>query len=269
MTCAARTSHAEGVANGNRTAIDVEQLVRNAQLVTAIKNLNSERLVQFPQSDVIHLQAIALKQLGNGIDRADAHFVRLGTCNSHADISAKRCKTALFGNLGFHHDTGRRTIAQLAGVASRNAMPLAHYRLEACKPFKRRIGAVTIVAICGDFLIGNFLGFLVHHRHCRCAGNDLVIKLAGFLCCGGALLRLERILILILAANVITLGDHFCSTDHRHVDMGMHFQQFAVGFDKQLAASADLGNTFHAASNANVHIINQNLLRCRRDCHQA
>jgi len=49
------------VADGDRAAVDVEQLVGNAQLVAAVDYLHGEGLVQLPQADVVHLQAVALE----------------------------------------------------------------------------------------------------------------------------------------------------------------------------------------------------------------
>src|SRR5262249_38234953 len=54
----ARAAHAVGMADRNRAAVDVENLLRNAEAVAAVERLARERLVQLPQIDVIHLQAL-------------------------------------------------------------------------------------------------------------------------------------------------------------------------------------------------------------------
>ena len=46
----ARPAHAVGMADGDRAAVDIEALLRNAEPVAAIKRLARERLVQFPRS---------------------------------------------------------------------------------------------------------------------------------------------------------------------------------------------------------------------------
>src|SRR4029450_4058206 len=56
VPCQARTGHAEGMADGDRAAVDVEQLVRNAKPVTAMDRLRGERFVQLPQADVFDLE---------------------------------------------------------------------------------------------------------------------------------------------------------------------------------------------------------------------
>src|SRR3546814_14645308 len=59
------------------------------------------------------------------------------------------------------------------------------------------------------------------------------------LCRGGALLRLERIFVLIFAGDVVTLGDDLGGADNRHIGVLVHREQLGVGLDEQLAAAAD------------------------------
>ena len=58
---AARAGHAVGMADGDRTAIDVEKFVGNAQFVPAIDHLHRECFVKFPQADIIHFEGEALE----------------------------------------------------------------------------------------------------------------------------------------------------------------------------------------------------------------
>src|SRR5690349_23043410 len=46
---AARAGHAERMADRDRAAVDVELVVRDAELVAAVEHLNGEGLVQLPQ----------------------------------------------------------------------------------------------------------------------------------------------------------------------------------------------------------------------------
>src|SRR5262245_29141709 len=62
---AARAGHAEGMADRDRAAVDVELLVGNAELVAAVEHLHREGLVQLPEIDVVHIEPKALEQLGN------------------------------------------------------------------------------------------------------------------------------------------------------------------------------------------------------------
>src|ERR1700738_1527398 len=45
------TADAIGMTHGNGTAVDVQPLIGNAQLISAIEDLAGERFVQFPQID--------------------------------------------------------------------------------------------------------------------------------------------------------------------------------------------------------------------------
>src|SRR4051812_2463488 len=58
MAGRARAGHAIRVANRDRAARDIEQLVGNAELVATVKHLHRERFVQLPQADIVHLEIV-------------------------------------------------------------------------------------------------------------------------------------------------------------------------------------------------------------------
>src|SRR5665213_2745804 len=63
------------MANGNATAVDVEQLWVDAERVTTVKRLRREGFVELPQSDVVNLQVVRLQKLGDGGHWPDPHFI--------------------------------------------------------------------------------------------------------------------------------------------------------------------------------------------------
>ena len=77
-----RAGHAEGMADGDGAAIDVVFLRIDAELVAGIEALRGEGLVQFPQIDVIDLQAMTL--------RAGAAPRTPGRCPSRRACSRRR-----------------------------------------------------------------------------------------------------------------------------------------------------------------------------------
>src|SRR5271169_1447991 len=77
MAGQSRAGHAVGMADRNRTAIDVEFVRIDAELVAAINHLNRIGLVELPEIDVVDLQPVPLEKPRNRRDRADAHLVRL------------------------------------------------------------------------------------------------------------------------------------------------------------------------------------------------
>ena len=95
----AGAAHAVGVADRDRAAVDVELVVRDAELVAAVDHLHGEGLVQLPQVDVVDLQAVALEQPRHREDRADAHLVRLAAGDAEAAEDAERREPALLGEL--------------------------------------------------------------------------------------------------------------------------------------------------------------------------
>src|SRR5690606_13059282 len=137
-----RARHAVRVPNGDRAAIHVQQLVRDAKLVAAVKNLDRKGFVQLPKADVVHLEVMPLQQLRNGEDRADAHLVRLTAGDNKAAIDAERLDIALLGELAVHSDAGRGAVGKLARIAGGYKAVLAESRVQGGNPFQRRARAV-------------------------------------------------------------------------------------------------------------------------------
>src|SRR5581483_615062 len=81
------------MAHGDRAAVHVEPLVRDAQAVAAVDHLHREGLVQLPQIDVFDLFAGLLEQLRHGEHGTDAHFVRLAAGHREAAKHAHRLQS--------------------------------------------------------------------------------------------------------------------------------------------------------------------------------
>ena len=77
VTHHAGAAHAVGMANRNSAAVHVQVLVRDAELIPAVENLNRESFVELPKVDVVHLETRAFQKFRHCIDRPDAHLVRL------------------------------------------------------------------------------------------------------------------------------------------------------------------------------------------------
>ncbi|MNT71020.1 hypothetical protein D3C72_2094630 [compost metagenome] len=98
------------MAQRDGTAVHVQAVHRDAQLFLAVQRLRGEGLVQFPEVDVLHLQAVARQQLGDGVDRADAHLVRLAAGDGQAAERAQRTAAGALGLGRLHQHAGRRAI---------------------------------------------------------------------------------------------------------------------------------------------------------------
>src|ERR1700676_789635 len=77
VTGETRARHAVGMPDRDRAAVDIDLLRIDAQFVAAIQDLHREGLVQFPEVDVVDLEAVALEQARHREHRPDAHFIRL------------------------------------------------------------------------------------------------------------------------------------------------------------------------------------------------
>ena len=116
-----RARHAVRMADGDRAAVDVEAIVRNAERVAAVDHLHGERLVQLPEVDVVDLDARPLEQLRHREHRADAHLVGLaagdGEAAEHAERRRGRVCAACVALITTQR---RRAVGELARVAGRD-----------------------------------------------------------------------------------------------------------------------------------------------------
>src|SRR5450755_1192190 len=259
-----RAGHSEGVADGDRAAIDVVLVGIDAELVTGIEALAGKSLVEFPKIDIFYLQAMALQQLRHGEDRTDAHLVGLAARRRPGDKAAEGLKAALFRVLGLHQNDGCRAIRQLAGVAGRDVFTGALHRLELGKAFNGSVRPVALVAI--DDIVDDALclGRLVDHLHPGLHRDDFVLELAGLLGCGHAALRFQRILILVFAAELVTLRDDIGGIDHRHENVGCCLEQGWIDRFLRHAAAGDR-DAFDAAGNDTIGAVGANAVRRHRN----
>ena len=134
--------------------------------------------------------------------------------------------------------------------------------------FERRVGPVALVLVDGDFLERDFAGFLVLDRHVRGDGHDLGVEPAFGLRGGGALLRLQRIFVLRLAADAVALRDRLGGLQHRHVDVLVHGDQRRVAGDPHFGR-LDQADRILAAGGDDIHLVDDHLLGGGGDRHQA
>src|SRR5258707_11747337 len=139
MTGHARTAHAERMADRDRSAVDIETFLWDAEPIAAIEHLAGEGFVKLPQIDVIDIEALARQQLRNGESRADSHLVGLGASDRKAPEGAERLQPTLFGELRVHQHAGGSAVGKLARVAGRDKAAVAHRR-QRREAFERGVG---------------------------------------------------------------------------------------------------------------------------------
>lgn len=104
----------------NRAAVHVQSVGWNAELVTAVENLNRERLIQLPQVDVLKLETGQPEQLRDRKHWTDAHLIRLAAGNRKAAEDTERLQAFTLRNLCVHHDAGAGAVRELALIARRD-----------------------------------------------------------------------------------------------------------------------------------------------------
>ncbi|MNE71202.1 hypothetical protein D3C80_1670560 [compost metagenome] len=140
----ARTGHPVGMSDRNGAAVHVAGFGVDAKLALAVQGLAGERLVEFPQVDVLDAQAVLPQQFGNGMYRADAHLLGRQPRHGHAPVDAQRRQALLLGGTAIHQDTGAGAIGQLARVARRDTAAFQH-RGQTRQSIERGIGTIAFV----------------------------------------------------------------------------------------------------------------------------
>jgi len=265
-----------GVADRDRPAVHVQPVMRDAQAVAAIQDLAGEGLVQFPQVDVLDLQAVLGEQLGDGEDGANAHLVRLTPRHRHAAVDAERLEAAAFGFAGFHENAGRGPVGKLGRVAGGDEAPgldrvaIGEDGLEAVEAGQVGLGPVALVLAQGDGPAGDFAGGLVSDQHFGGHRHDFIIEGAGLLGRGGPLLGAQGVFVLGVAGDVVAVGDDLGRFQHRHVDAGDVVIQHGVPHpDDVHVRGLDEGDGLDPAADRDGHVVVDDLLGGRGDGHHA
>src|SRR5215212_408590 len=136
VTGQARAGHAIGMADRNRSAIDVELFWIDAELVAAIDHLHRECLIQLPKADIVDRQSMPLQKPGHSMDRTYSHLVGFAACGDKAAEDAERLQ-ALLGRELVAHDDGRAgTVRKLARLAARDGEARALRRFDRSETFR-------------------------------------------------------------------------------------------------------------------------------------
>src|SRR5262249_9301053 len=112
-----RSAHAIRMADGNRAAVDVQTIVRDAEPIAAVDHLDGKRFIQLPQVHALEPRAGLLQQLRHGEHRADPHLVRLAAGDGEPAEHAERLHALPRGHAVAHDDGDAGAVRELAGVA--------------------------------------------------------------------------------------------------------------------------------------------------------
>ena len=112
------------MADRNGAARDVQPIVRDTQPVAAVEHLHGEGLIQFPEADIVHGQAVAFQQARHRKDRTDAHLVRLAPRHRHPPKGAERRQAPTLRLFRVHDYARGSSVRQLGRVARRDVLPL-------------------------------------------------------------------------------------------------------------------------------------------------
>src|SRR5690554_5810152 len=198
----ARAAHAERMADGDGSAVHIQAVIGDTQVIAAIQHLAGEGLVDFPQADILDLEIEALQQPGDGVHRPDAHLLRLAPGHGNPAVDAQRLETTALGLLAAHQQAGGSAVGKLRGVTGGDVLALLDpftvlpYRRQALQAFQRGARAVALVAISGHLLMPGRFAFLVEQQLAGRQRHDFLGEQTGLLRRRSPLLALQRILVL-------------------------------------------------------------------------
>src|SRR5690606_13525240 len=180
------------------------------------------------------------------------------------------------GLLRLHDHRGRGAVRQLAGVAGGDEAALldllaaAEHRLQRRQALKRGVGAVALVLRQGDLFGRGLAGGLVDDLHGGGHRRDLGVEPPLGLGPGGALLGLQGVFVLGLAADPVALGDDLGRLQHRHVDVRVQRLEIGVLEAEQVHVLVlHQGDRLQPAADGDDLAVVNDLLRRRGDGHQA
>ncbi len=151
--------------DGDRTAVHIENVLRNPEAITTIDHLHGKSLVQFPHVDVADLEILPLQKLGNCEPGTDAPLIRLASSHGEtAEYQAVR-NPQLVRALARHQQRRRCAVGKLGRVARGNRAFTdlgIEVRFQSQQTFEGRIRTIAFIAIATDILSAGLVsGFLL------------------------------------------------------------------------------------------------------------
>ena len=171
-----------------------------------------------------------------------------------------------FAFVGRHQQRDRCAIRELRCIAGGDRASLGLERgRQLGEALERRVGPVALVHLDRDFLLRFLSGRLVLHEVGGRHREDLVIELAGLLAGRRALLGEQGVLVLLFAADLVALRDHFGGDAHRHVDRAQVLHQPGIEDVFLVPVVLQHGDRFGAAGHDDVGALVHDLVRAERD----
>ena len=135
--------------------------------------------------------------------------------------------------------------------------------LSAARAFERGVGAVAFVLGQRDVLFATTPVSLSSTYFQRRQRDDLGVEAARRLRGGGALLALQRVLVLRFARDLVLLGDVVGGLEHRHVEVGLVPQQPLLGEAVHVQLVLHQADRLDAAGDDDRHAVDDDALARR------
>mmetsp|Transcript_18571 Transcript_18571/g.37575 ORF Transcript_18571/g.37575 Transcript_18571/m.37575 type:complete len:447 (+) Transcript_18571:799-2139(+) len=150
------TCAAERVAESDRTSLRVQLLLRNTQILHAVRGLACEGLIDFEHVDVLDGEASHAEGCRDGDCRANAHDLRGNSDGRKRDESANNRKTKALSSRASGHEDKSGTVRDLRGVTRSCGAPLLEGGLQLLQTRHSGGGADSLVGV--DNLLDHIFG---------------------------------------------------------------------------------------------------------------
>ena len=201
---------------GDSTALGVDLLLGNTELVGAPEALGRERLVDLVDVDVVLVDARKLKHLGDGLPGTDAHEQGLDADDGRGNELAEDGLAELLGRGALHEQDGGGTVRNLRGVSGVDGAVLGEGGADLAERLGGDAVADAVVAVDKDLLGLAGLGVL----ELGLERQDLLLEETLLLGLDGLLEGRGGEGVLVLAADALVLGHVLGEDTHGHLAVG-------------------------------------------------
>src|SRR5690606_2490846 len=200
----ASTGCADRMTDGNGATVHVDLIRIPANTLVHRARLCSESLVGFDDVEVLGCPARLLQRLRGSRYRAGSHDGGINASMGPGNNTGKRLDTALLGFGSAHEHHSGSTVIDARRVAGSHGAGLVERRAQLGNALQRSALADVLV------LVDDRIALLALDGD----SDDLVLELAGLLRGLDLVLRREREVVLILAADLPLTGDVLSSGAH-------------------------------------------------------
>ncbi len=253
-------------------AVDVDLVEVEAEFAGDGDGGDGEGFVDLVEIDFVLAPSGFLPELANGVHRGHHDPRRIQSAGGLGDNAGERLLAKLLRHARAGDDQGRRAVVHAGCVAGGHGAVLLERGFELAQDFDGRVLARAFVLLEQDhlalLLAGNF------------DGNDLVLEAALLDRRDGLAMRVDGVLVLLLARDLVFVGDVLAGVAHVIVVVDVPEAVLDHRVDERAVAEAvalacvkqqvgRVGHGLHAAGDDDLAVVGEDGLRRQADRFQS